>query len=80
MPIKRLIDIPPGQRNGVVCATPTRYIEQVALTTALSVSDEEAIAAIDRELADLKVLILARRDQEKKRWQRMQAARLKTGF
>lgn len=62
---RRLTDIPRDERSGVVFCTPLRYIEAVALRPALCDSDELAEIIIDGELADLKLLILARRARHK---------------
>lgn len=68
---RRLNDIPRKDRCGVVSCTPLRFIEAVALRPSLSASDELVNAIIDQELADLKVLILAKRqrhlDEEEQR-------------
>ena len=61
--LRKLNDIPRKDRCGVVCCTPTRYIEAVALRPSLSDSEELVDVIIDEELADLKLLILARRQR-----------------
>lgn len=61
--LRKLNDIPRKDRCGVVSCTPTRYIEAVALRPSLSDSEELVDVIIDEELADLKLLILARRQR-----------------